>query len=378
MKTSVYIHIPFCRQKCAYCDFLSFPADRSAMIAYLDGLRREATMRARELVEREITVDTLYIGGGTPTALALPELNDLLSLCLEILPLHNPEWTVEANPCTIDRDKVMLMAGFGVNRISLGVQDTHNHRLALLGRTHTAARARQAFSLCRDTFPSVSCDLMNSLPGQTVGQSIETLQEVCAWGPDHISAYGLKVENDTPLGRMVLEGTVDLPAEDEALEMMEAGRNILLSRGYHHYEIANFARPGHQCRHNRTYWENRPYLGLGLGAHSYWDGLRSHNVTGLEAYTRLTEAGRLPSAESVAVTRRQEMEDTMMLGLRLIEGVSYESFAARFGCDLRQEFAGELQPLQENRLIEATESGVRLTGRGLPLANLVFAAFIRI
>jgi oxygen-independent coproporphyrinogen-3 oxidase len=378
MKTSVYIHIPFCRQKCAYCDFLSFPMNVDGIAGYLKALRLEVMLRAQELKQRGMTVDTLYIGGGTPTVLAAAELDLLLSHCCHHLPLHHVEWTVEANPCTIDHEKVKILADYGINRISLGVQDTFDGRLALLGRTHSAAQARQAFSLVRNTFKSVSLDIMTGLPGQSVDHCVQTLGEISSWQPDHISMYGLKVEEDTRLGRLVQQGAVTLPSEDDALDMMERGQNILSSQGYHQYEIANFARLGHQCRHNRTYWENRPYLGMGLGAHSYWDGSRQQNTVGLKDYATRLGKGELPVTEINPVTRRQAMEDTMMLGLRLIDGVTFTAFAERFGCDLRDEFAAEINRLSAMGLIHCNNSSIRLSTRGLPLANLVFAEFITV
>jgi oxygen-independent coproporphyrinogen III oxidase len=378
-KTAVYIHIPFCQQKCAYCDFLSFPADHATMKAYLEGLGREMSLRGDELSCRNVRVETLYIGGGTPVWLPLPLLETLLSLCRERLPLDcQPEWTVEANPCAIDRDKALLLADAGVNRISLGVQDTNDNRLALLGRTHNAARARQAFSLCRNHFPSLSCDLMTGLPGQDAAGCAAALREVASWEPDHLSVYGLKTEENTVLGRLEAQGRLAMPAEEETLAMMETARDLLTSRGYEHYEIANYARPGHACRHNLTYWENRPYLGLGLGAHSCWDGFRLQNTTEAQGYLTALSSGCLPVAECSPITRQQAMEDTMMLGLRLMRGVDFAAFAQRFGCDLRDVFNEALLQLGRDGLIETGHSGVRLSRRGLPLANLVFEAFISI
>lgn len=380
LATAVYLHIPFCRAKCHYCDFLSYTGAASGSFTpqvYLQGLFRELAMRGEQLKAAHYEVTSLYIGGGTPTVLELTDLQELLSCCRNYLPLASPEWTVEANPGTIRAETVKLLAQAGVNRLSLGVQDLCDQRLASLGRLHTAEQAREAFLLCRDYFPSVSLDLMAALPGQTSSQLLETLAAVCDWGPQHLSVYGLKVEEGTPLAAQVAAGQVQLPEEDEVLTMFLAGRQYLQSRGYEHYEIANFAQPGHRSRHNLTYWRNLPYLGLGLGAHSYWQGARLENTRDPQTYLAQLADGQLPLTVQSLVSRAEAMEDTMMLGLRLLSGVSFAEFKERFGQDLRDVFAQEIKHLQALGAIECDQHYLRLTERGLPVANLVFAEFLR-
>ncbi|MBS3983554.1 MAG: radical SAM family heme chaperone HemW [Dethiobacter sp.] len=377
MKIAVYIHIPYCKSKCIYCDFLSSPNLAVSPAEYLRALEQELALRSHELREAGVMADTVYIGGGTPTVLSAAELSALLSACRTHLPLASgTEWTVEVNPGTIDLPKAAVLRAGGVNRISLGVQDTCDDRLALLGRTHTFAQARQAFSLCKKFFNAVSVDVMLGLPGQKVADSAKTVRELCAWQPDHLSLYGLKVEAGTRLDALLEQGAATLPAEEEALAMMQQGREILVAHGFNHYELANFAKPGHQCRHNLSYWENRPYLGLGLGAHSYWQSSRYCNTADLPLYQKSLLAGMLPPATIHVVQKREEMEDTMMLGLRLTGGVSFKEFQRRFRLDLRTLFAAEIQGLREKGLIECDAETIRLSKRGLPLANLVFAEFI--
>ncbi|MCR3921194.1 MAG: radical SAM family heme chaperone HemW [Firmicutes bacterium] len=379
METSVYIHIPFCRAKCYYCDFLSFAysATNFSPRDYVRALIKELSIRGQQLSDAGIMVSTLYIGGGTPTALPTVELATLLDNCHRYLPLSSPEWTVEANPGTITPELVKLLGQAGVNRISLGVQDLDDHRLALLGRLHTAARAQQAFLLCQDSFPSVSLDIMAALPGQTEAQLLTTLATVCDWAPQHLSVYGLKVEEGTPLATQVASGHLQLPDEDETLAMFLSGRQFLQAQGYQHYEIANFAQTGHRSLHNQTYWHNHPYLGLGLGAHSYWQGRRLENTCQPELYLQQLAMGQLPLAVSHAVTREQEMEDTMMLGLRLLSGVRFDVFQARFQQDLRHVFAKEIKHLLALGAIVTDNTAIRLSEAGLPVANLVFAEFLR-
>ena len=377
MKIAVYIHIPYCKSKCIYCDFLSSPDLAISPAKYLQALERELALRSRELREAGAVVDTIYIGGGTPTVLSAVELSALLSACRTHLPLTSgAEWTVEVNPGTIDRPKATVLRAGGVNRISLGVQDSNDHRLALLGRIHTFAQAKQAFSLCREFFGSMSVDVISGLPGQKTADYAKTVRELCAWQPDHFSLYGLKVEEGTRLAELLEEGELTLPAEEETLTMMHQGREILTAHGFEHYELANFAKPGHQSRHNLRYWENRPYLGLGLGAHSYWQNSRYCNTADLRLYQNALLVGMLPPAAIHAVQKREEMEDTMMLGLRLIRGVSFKAFERRFQVDLRMLFATEIDGLVKRGLIECDLETIRLSRRGLPLANLVFAEFI--
>ena len=377
MNTAVYIHIPYCKSKCIYCDFLSSPDLAISPAKYLQALELELALRSRELREAAAEVDTIYIGGGTPTVLAASELSALLSACRTHLPLTSgTEWTVEVNPGTIDRPKASVLRAGGVNRISLGVQDTNDHRLALLGRIHTFSQAKQAFSLCRDFFGSVSVDAISGLPGQKAADYAKTVRDLCGWQPDHFSLYGLKVEAGTRLAELLEGGELTLPSEEETLTMMHQGREILIAHGFKHYELANFAKPGHQCRHNLSYWENSHYLGLGLGAHSYWRSSRCCNTADLGLYQNALQAGMLPPATIHYVQKREEMEDTMMLGLRLVRGVSFKEFERRFQVDLRTLFAAEIHGLAERGLVEYDSETIRLSRRGLPLANLVFAEFI--
>ncbi|HHX74121.1 MAG TPA: radical SAM family heme chaperone HemW [Firmicutes bacterium] len=378
MATAVYLHIPFCAARCTYCDFLTFPeTNPAARQSYLRALLGEMELWGQKLRAAGCEAATLYLGGGTPTVLTAGDLQRLLSSCRRLLPLAlEVEWTVEANPCTLTQEKITVLAAGGVNRISLGIQDLCGERLALLGRRHSALQARQALLACKDYFPSVSADLMTALPGQTTAALLDTLAAVCDLGPHHLSLYGLQLEEGTALHAMVESGKVSLPDEDTALSMFTEAREYLLRRGFVHYEIANYALPGHYCRHNLTYWHNLPYVGLGLGAHSFWEGKRLANTRHLRQYKKELAAGKIPVAEILPITRRQEMEDTMMLGLRLRQGVSLQDFRRRFGRDLGDVFAGQLTRLQKLGLLACDGQYVRLTAAGLPVANAVIAEFI--
>ncbi|MCL5982791.1 MAG: radical SAM family heme chaperone HemW [Firmicutes bacterium] len=378
VEAAVYIHIPYCETKCCYCDFLSFPLSGSGFAPgeYLNRLEQELSLRGRELAAGGYSVSTLYIGGGTPTVLGSGQLDRLLRSCRRHLPLARPEWTVEANPGTLDPDKASVLSRHGVNRVSLGVQDLDNSRLALLGRAYTAEEARRAFALCRANFASVAVDLLAGLPLQTTGSFLATLGTVLKWCPDHLSVYSLKTEEGTPLAAAVAAGNVSLPGDDETAGMLTAARVLLSSAGYEHYEIANFARPGHACRHNLVYWQNKPYLGIGLGAHSYWGGKRLVNAGTLPVYARFLGSGLPPVEAERTVKARESMEDTLILGLRLLKGVDFAGFTARHGCEARQVFAAELERLEGLGLIECDYLRVKLTAKGINLANEVFAEFI--
>ncbi len=333
-------------------------------------------LRGHELRDAGHNVHTIYVGGGTPTVLDAGELDRLLEACHRHLPLEKPEWTVEANPGTLDSGKIDVLAAFGVNRLSLGVQDLDDRRLAILGRRHTAADAWRAFVMAQKKISSISVDIMSGLPEQECGDFLNTLAAVVNWGPDHVSVYGLKVEEGTVFAEQCNSGRLCLPGEEEVLNMLLAGRELLIEQGFEHYEIANFARPGCAGRHNITYWRNLPYIGVGLGSHSYWMGSRTVNVSDPVAYGGMLMDGKLPIAETAAVSLRQEMEETMMLGLRLLEGIKFEDFACRFGEDLRDVFSTEILFLQQKKLIITDNSRIRISERGFPVANLVFAEFI--
>jgi oxygen-independent coproporphyrinogen-3 oxidase len=375
---SVYVHIPYCPGKCHYCDFLSFPSCQALLSPeeYVSLLEKELELHSRTLMAGDYCVTTLYIGGGTPTVLPVPQLHRLLAACKRCLPLYTPEWTVEANPGTVSEEIISILANHGVTRVSIGVQDLDDTRLAMLGRMHNAEQAKQAVSLCRQYFPSVSMDLMAGLPGQSAAHLLSTMDTALQWYPDHISLYSLRLEEGTPLAGLVSAGALMLPDEDEVAAMLLAAKKVLASRGFIHYEIANFSKPGHTCRHNITYWENRPYLGVGLGAHSYWQGSRLVNTSQFLQYAKLLTENLLPVTETNPVSQRQSMEDTMILGLRMFTGVSFPAFQERFGQDARKIFGRELKRLEAMGLIRCDGRSVCLTHYGYLLANLVFQEFI--
>ncbi len=382
----LYVHIPFCLAKCAYCDFVSFAGLEPLYEAYVEALLREAALVAPRWAE--FSFDTLFIGGGTPTVLPVAWLEAVITACREVLHLaEGAEITVEANPGTVDFPSLRALREAGVTRLSLGIQSLRDADLALLGRLHNCQTAREAYTLARQAgFENINLDFIFGLPGQTVPQWQGVLEEALSLRPEHLSLYALTLEEGTPLEARIRRGDLPAPDEEASAAMYELAEALLGRSGYAHYEISNWARrtpadppygpPALACRHNLKYWRNEPYLGLGAAAHSYDGTARYANVSDPAAYIARIGQGQEAVAEREVLTPAQAMGETMMLGLRLIEGVEYAAFEARFGVPMRAVYAREMEELIQEGLLEADECGVRLTPRGRLLGNRVFAAFL--
>jgi oxygen-independent coproporphyrinogen-3 oxidase len=370
---ALYIHIPFCRSRCTYCAFNTYAGLEALIPAYGEALC--AAIRAAP----SVPAHTVYFGGGTPSLLPPDTLARILQCLREHFPISpDAEITLEANPGTVDRTYLQAARELGVNRISLGVQSVHPDELRLLGRRHTweeavaAVEAAQAAGL-----ETVNLDLIYGLPGQTLPRWQETLEAALSLEPDHLSLYALTLEEGTPLREQVARGELPRPDDDAAAEMYEWAEARLARAGYVHYELSNWARSErHFCRHNLTYWYNEPYLGLGAGAASWWGGRRWTNVRHPEEYIRRRAAGQPVAEEVEEIPLRLEMGETMMMGLRLIAGVSDARFRARFGIGLAEVFGAELSRLADQGLLEWNGQRARLTPRGRLLGNWVFREFI--
>jgi len=384
----IYIHVPFCRAKCAYCDFVSYPGLDHLHADYVQAIQREIALRAPAWAQRRF--DTLYFGGGTPTLLPAAEIGALIKACQDILGLvEDAEITVECNPGTVDLAKLQALRRVGVNRLSLGVQGLDDRELKLLGRIHSASEALEVYRLAREAgFGNINLDLIFGLPGQRLARWRETLSKAIALRPEHFSLYALTLEPGTPLAERVARGEWPAPSDDTVAKMYELAEALLDEAGYEHYEISNWARrtessldaeglPILACKHNLKYWRNECYLGLGAGAHSY-DGLRRYaNVSDPAEYIGRMRTGKDPVAEAEETDRTRAMGETMMLGLRLHVGICWESFSQRFNVDLREIYAQEIQELRAQGLLEVDERGLRLSPKGRLLGNRVFAAFLR-
>ena len=406
-RLSLYVHIPFCIAKCGYCDFNSYAGQESLIPAYAQALLREAEMWSAACPGWR--AETLFFGGGTPSLMPLAEVERILEGLRRRLRLTpDAEVTLEANPGTVDKPYLSRLRELGVNRLSLGVQSFRDDELAFLGRIHSAEEARSAYRAARSAgFDNVSLDLIFGLPGQTADRWLETLEEAIGLGPEHLSLYALTVEEETPLGRDVACGRTPAPDPDLQAELYLRTVERLAPAGYEQYEISNWARPGRCCRHNLTYWRNGFWLGLGAGAHSHLPGngeLRTGNQEPRigdrcyrfaaevsprryielvdETWKQWSQEGTLTVNEMRQVTFREEadpslaLSDTLMLGLRLCDGVSLSELRRRFGQAALESRAAAFEEAISLGLLERADGRLRLTARGRLLANEVFVRLL--
>jgi len=377
VKVGLYLHVPFCRRKCAYCDFVSYPAATADTAGYVRAVQTEITRRG-EAVRDRLTLAGLYVGGGTPTVLTA----DALAAILATVRRHfhwpeNLEATVEANPETVCLSGLEKLRRSGINRISIGMQAAQDSLLAVLGRGHRFADVRAAVRAARRAgYTNLNLDLISGIPGQTLRDWRRTLAAALALEPEHIAAYSLEIPPGSVLAVRLARGELPAVPEEEAYEMFQTTREVLVKAGFEHYEIANFARPGYACRHNLIYWMNEPYLGFGPAAHSHWNGCRWANEKDPAVYAARLAAGEWPVAEREELDLVTQMGETMFLGLRLRRGVGREQFRRRFGLDLETVYGAGISRLKEQGLLEEQDGYLRLTERGLPVANVVFENFV--
>ncbi len=391
---SLYIHIPFCKSKCPYCDFNTYQGIESLMPPYSDALVQEIRLWGRTLGNPR--VNTIFFGGGTPSYIPLEQMEKALRAvadAFEVVP--SVETTIEANPGDLNGPALTRLLEVGVNRLSIGVQSLDDSLLSMLGRRHTAQEAIEGYRLARNAgFESVNLDLMYGLPRQAMAQWEDTMEKVLELDPPHLSLYCLTLEEGTPMERWVHQGRLPEPDPDLAADMYTSAREALGRAGYHHYEISNWAMPGFQSRHNLAYWLNRSYLGMGPGAHSCLHGHRFWDVASPRTYIRrvyswgsddmkpvdtldrdtLLRIGPVDGVE--AIGPRLEMAETMFLGLRLLDGLSMEDFKRRFGHDPMQLYRPQIGELEEEGLLERSDGVLRLTEKGCLLANQVFMRFL--
>lgn len=378
---ALYIHIPFCTNKCHYCDFTSYVLKGQPVDQYLDALELEMQRTVQEWPPQQI--DTVFVGGGTPTVLTPPQMERFLQSVQKYFPLApNVEFTMEANPGTVDIDKLAAMKAGGVNRISFGVQSFDNGLLERIGRIHNVDDVYRSIENARAVgFTNLSIDLMFGLPGQTVELLADSVNQAMKLELPHYSIYSLKVEENTLFHKLYERNELPLPPEEEEFNMFILLMDILKENGYAHYEISNFAKPGFESRHNSTYWRNESYYGLGAGAHGYVNRQRHVNLKGITPYIQAADE-KLPRLETFEVSKDEAMEDLMMVGLRLLEGVPASRFSDQFpGETLEGKFGDVINKLLNDGLLEAqkTENDLiyRLTDKGVLLGNEVFGAFLK-
>ncbi|AUI37799.1 MULTISPECIES: radical SAM family heme chaperone HemW [Geobacillus] len=376
MAVSAYFHIPFCAHICHYCDFNKVFAAGQPIDDYLRAMDKEMAWTAAEFGSQ---LKTLFIGGGTPTVLGPAQLGCLLASIHRHFQFdpQTAEFTVEANPDGLTKEKLAILRDAGVNRLSLGVQTFDDQLLQTIGRTHRRGDVIRAVALAREVgFQNISIDVMYGLPGQTLEQFTADLEAAFSLHVPHLSAYSLILEPRTIFYNEWRKGRLRLPGEEMEAEMYEAAMEQMAAAGYRQYEISNYALPGFESRHNLTYWNNEEYYGIGAGAHSYIDGVRRANIGPIRHYISAIERGQWPHRDVRRLTTREQMEEEMFLGLRKTEGVSKACFRQKFGRDLHDIFGAAIRREIENGRLEETETHIRLTKRGKLLGNEVFAAFL--
>lgn len=405
-RLSLYIHIPFCVKKCHYCDFISAPCKEETRQEYVETLCMEIVQRAKLYKDR--IVDTIFFGGGTPSLLSAGQMGKIMDVIRqEFRVLPEAEISIEVNPGTVTKEKLEAYQKCGVNRLSIGLQSANNEELKVLGRIHTWEVFENTWKQVRDLgFSNVNIDLMSALPGQTLESYENTLRKVLTLKPEHISAYSLIIEEGTQFYEWFGEDSSQLPDEITDRRMYEMTRTLLEEHGYYRYEISNYALEGYECKHNIGYWKRKEYLGLGLGAASLISNVRSSNVSELEEYLNLgrkinyktldsvekkmleqrIENGKnvenekninwLESIEELSI--KDQMEEFMFLGLRMMEGVSVQEFETQFGKPLKEVYGTQIAKLESQGLLQYREETGRyaLTLKGIDVSNQVFVEFI--
>ena len=372
----LYLHMPFCVRKCAYCDFLSFPTDQETQNLYTRRLMEDIDAMGKKY--GDIPVDTIFIGGGTPS---VPDSALIVGIMEHVRKAfhvaEDAEISMEANPGTVTREKLTDYRRAGINRLSFGLQSANDRELKLLGRIHTWAEFLESFHLARECgFTNINIDLMSALPGQTRESWKDTLKRVTDLNPEHISAYSLIIEDGTPFGEKYgsEEGRKLLPDEDSEREMYHETKRFLRDCGYERYEISNYAKPGRACRHNIGYWTGVPYLGLGLGASSYMDGCRFVVNSDMKQYLE-EKPGMFTDVEKL--TKKDMEEEFFYVGLRMTAGVSLSEFERRFGVSAKDVYPGLMETFVEEKAAAFQGDRFVLTDYGLDVSNYIMAQFLQ-
>ncbi len=380
----IYIHIPFCRQKCLYCDFLSMASGTEEDLlhrAYMNLLKKEIQLTARELPSDSFRVESVFIGGGTPSLVDPALITDLMSEVRASFHLSDdPEITIESNPGTLTPEKLLAYREAGINRLSMGVQSFDPACLKAIGRIHGPEEVLENFRQAREAgFDNINLDLMFSLPGQTMESWRDTLKKALELAPEHLSYYSLQIEEGTPFYRMIQEGTLKQNSDGLDRQMYEEARALFRESGYHLYEISNAALPGRECRHNLKYWSMEEYLGLGLGSHSYICGQRFSNARTHQEYGELLGEGKLPRVWTHQNTREDEIGEYLFTGLRKEEGISLPDFQRRFGEEIQQHYKDKWHKINEfieNKQLIIEKDKLKLTESGIHISNRIFVELI--
>ena len=372
----LYIHIPFCLSKCAYCSFVSFPGMNHLFSRYIKALGKEMSLITSE--HEPSPLDTIFLGGGTPSVVSVENISSLLQFCRERFEINEQaEISMEINPKTVDFMQVLSLKNCGINRVSIGVQSFIDTELQRLGRIHNAQEAWDGVEAVRNAgISNINIDLISGLPGQSVDSWRWNLQSAIGHHPNHLSLYQLSIEEGTGFSKQIAGGGLVLPDEDEIAGMDEVTSDLCRSAGYNQYEISNYAKPGFECRHNINYWLNEEYFGVGAGAVRYLAGERIKNIVDPLTYCEKIERGESVVEESEALDSEASFRETVVMGLRMVEGVSSERLLSRYGVDLQLYYGETLEKLLGLSLLEFHKPYLRLTAKGRALANQVMAGLV--
>ena len=366
----VYIHIPFCKRKCLYCDFVSFANKQELQKDYIQALKKEIQNWKNDAYK----IKTIYIGGGTPSYIDSNYISEIINLVG-----NAPSITIELNPGTVTKEKLLVYKNAGINRLSIGLQSTNDNLLKQIGRIHNYNQFLETYNLARELgFNNINVDLMTGLPNQSIKDIKQSLEDICRLNPEHISVYSLIVEENTPMQKLIDNGELKLPDEELERQMYWYVKDYLELNGYKHYEISNFAKPGFESEHNLDCWNQKEYIGFGAGAYSYLNKKRFGNISNLEKYIQNCNSNNFEKNVIIEEVqdKNQQMKEYMILGLRKIDGISIQKFEEKFNENPILLFRKELQKLHEEKLIIIDGDVIKLSNKGLDLANIVWEEFV--
>ncbi len=374
----IYIHIPFCQSKCDYCAFVSYAARQDIFKNYLAALEQEIAFYADHPIVKKTSFNTLFIGGGTPTILPAERLAGLINTVQGSFALSpKSEISVECNPNTLEPDKLKALKSSGVNRLSIGAQSFNDRILNRIGRQHSAADVFAAVLLARESgFTNINLDLIYGLPGQLVHDLESDIKTALELKPEHLSIYQLSIDDNTPFADLDKQGKLDLPSEKMVAAMAEIPEQTLADKGYRRYEISNYALPDRECRHNLTYWHNGTYLGLGCAAVSSLSGNRIRNTPDPDHYIARISSSEPPWIESESLSKETSFRETVIMGLRLIDGIDINALRVRYGIDIHHYYKDTLDSLLSKELVRITNGQMRLSAKALPVANQILAELV--
>ncbi len=370
----IYVHIPFCKKKCDYCDFISFSNKNSKMQEYIEAVLKEIELQK---IKKQIT--TIYIGGGTPSYIDSKYIKEILCEICKKNVADNAEITIEVNPGTVTLEKLKDYKMTGINRLSIGLQTTNDELLKQIGRIHNVEQFLETYKMAREVgFKNINVDLMLGLPNQRIKDLKDSLEKIIQLQPEHISVYSLIVEEGTPIANKIESGELELPEEELERNMYWYVKNTLELNGYKHYEISNFTKKGFESKHNMNCWNQEEYVGIGIAAHSYRDITRYSNTENMSEYIKNVRSNKLERNRIIHEIQKEDdtKKEYMLLGLRKIEGISIKKFKEKFGDNPIYLYRNELKKLSDENLINIDEDNIRLTNKGIDLANLVWEEFV--